>query len=84
MSGRSHFKQIQGPIDRSSTLYQSLQDQIREQTGVECTIVVTPNQISIRASYPDFIIAKNAIKERAKGIPIVRDFLPLQSTGESQ
>lgn len=56
-----------GPLARKDGLeYQQLERIILARTKVDCTVVVTPEIISIRAkSYPDFILARNAIKELA-------------------
>lgn len=53
--------------------YQRLENRILEKTGIVCSILVTPGLISIRCqSYPDFLLAKLAIKDLAKGRNIVQ------------
>lgn len=52
--------------------YQRLQQLILDKTGVSCTVLVTPNYVSIRAAtYADFVMAQAAIKGRVS-LQIIR------------
>ena len=57
--------------------YEELQDLIRKEAGINCSIKVKPNCVSIRTKdYPDFVIAKSIIKGRVSK-EVVRDCEPL-------
>lgn len=65
----------QGAFTRGTgdRMYQQLQQIILDETGVSCTVLVTPHYVSIRAKdYPDYVLARKAIKGRVS-VPIVRD-----------
>lgn len=45
--------------------YQRLQQLILDKTGVSCTVLCTPNYVSIKAgNYAEFVMAKAAIRGR--------------------
>lgn len=64
MSTRNRYRQIQGSSHSTFTAYEIFQDEITaKQPGLKCTVVVTPQHISIRTeNYPDFLLARSAIK----------------------
>jgi hypothetical protein len=60
------------------TDFQILEDLIRDEKGVNCTIRIKPNEISIRTtSVADFYLAKSAIKGRTSKT-ITMDLFPLE------
>lgn len=66
----------QGSFTRSTgeREYQRFQQAILDKTGVACTVIVRPGNISIRtAILADFYLAKSAIKDMANGRLIIRD-----------
>lgn len=74
---RKSFKQIQGISHSSFNQYEQLQDLIWLEKKVRCTVVVTPDHVSIKTAVPgnegysDFLLAKLAIKGRTCK-PIIR------------
>lgn len=76
MSNRRNARIPQGPISHSmgAQEYERLQQAILDKTGVACTVIARPGNISIRtASLADFYLAKSAIKDMANGRMIIRD-----------
>lgn len=62
---RTQFKRIQGASHSSFNPYEVLQDAIYAATKIKCSVLVTPQYVSIRAaSYADFVLAKAAIRSR--------------------
>jgi hypothetical protein len=60
---------IQGPIRHQHNAYHAgnnaLEDMILTKTGIACSVKVTPDLVKIHApSYPDYILAKAAIKNQ--------------------
>lgn len=54
--------------------YQVLQEAILDKAKVHCTVVVTPDHVSIKPNsgiYADYLLAKNAIKAKVGDKPIV-------------
>lgn len=65
MSKRSNYRQIQGGTHSVHNAYQVLQDLIFSTKGIHCSVVVTPQHVSIRAvNYREYLQAKSAIKGR--------------------
>lgn len=58
--------QNQGPTsNKVFNAYEELQDLIRRETGVVCSVLVTPKVVSIRTkNYSDFILARKVIRGR--------------------
>jgi hypothetical protein len=76
MSTRSpSFGTNQGPTSHSegTRAYEQFQQRILDKTGVACTVIVRPHNVTIRtATYADFVLAKAAIKGSVS-VPILRD-----------
>lgn len=66
MSARVHARHNQGAhSNKSHNPYEILQDAIYAATKIKCSVLVTPQHVSIRAaSYQDFVLAKSAIRGR--------------------
>jgi hypothetical protein len=64
MSAQIHQRHCQGPnSNKVFNEYERLQDKIRLETGVDCSILVKPHCVSIMAaSYPDYVLARKCIK----------------------
>ncbi|MEY2500603.1 MAG: hypothetical protein QOI07_937 [Verrucomicrobiota bacterium] len=64
-NNRPSFGTNQGPHSHSGgvRLYERLQQQILDQTGIAATVIVRPHNVTIRTeTYADFVLAKAAIK----------------------
>lgn len=66
MSNRRNAKFIQGPSSRSTlNLYEKLEDAIMTECGVQATVKITDELVTIRTTnYRDFVLAMKAIRGR--------------------
>lgn len=74
MNSRRAYKPVQTMShSEGERAYERLQSEIQRKEGVECSVVVFPDRVSIRtATYADFLLAKRAIKGSVN-LPICRD-----------
>jgi len=69
----NNTRSIQPVNHRRQYLYESLQEAVLEQAGVNCRIVVNGDSISIRTKdYTDYCLAKTIVKQRT-GKEVKRD-----------
>lgn len=71
---KSSAGRMQSQFDNHShTEGQALEDRIWESQKVRCKVTADPDTITIRAnSFPDYILAKNSIKDLANGRAIIQ------------
>lgn len=74
MSGRTHFKQIQGSAtrDQGPREYMKWENLIFDETGVSATVRVDLKAVSIRTeSYADYCVAAAFVRKRTS-LEVVR------------